>query len=145
MKIALVLTLCMTVFNSFANAEVKIFEKATVRSLSYTTNFEVNPKLERAWLVITEIDDSFEETDEREFRVKLDGLAFNSNTNEIIYTDSDSNKIVCAYYFQKRGIFGYKRINKTNNCKINKSYKVQEVDDGFYIKKILKVLFYFSV
>jgi len=145
MKTALILTLCITVFSSLANDEAKIFEKATVRSLTYTTSFGINQELGRAWLVITEIDDSFEETDEREFRVKLDGLTFNSETKEIIYTDRDSNKIVCARYYHKRGIFGHTGINKTNNCKINKSYEVEEVDDGFYIKKILKVLFYFSV
>jgi hypothetical protein len=121
----------------FANEGSNFFEKFTNRHLDYKTSFKINKDLGRAWVVITEINDFFEETEETEIPVNIEGLKFNKETSEITYKSS-----VCATYTQYRR---YYTLSNTGNCLINKTYSTVEVDDGFYIKKKLKVEFSFSI
>lgn len=121
----------------FANEGSSFFEKFTTRHVEYKTAFKVNKTLGRAWVVITEINDFNEETTEFDTPVKVEGLEFNKETNEVIYKSS-----VCATYTQYKRYF---TLSNTGNCLINTNYSTVEFDDGFYVTKKLKVKFSFDI
>lgn len=129
-KIILLLAISTQIF---ANEGTSFFEKFTSRHVEYKTSFKINKELGRAWVVITEINNFYDETNEIDTPVKVKGLEFNKVTNEITY-----NSTVCAKYTQYRR---YYALSKTGSCQIDQTYSTVEVDDGFNIKKKLRVEF----
>lgn len=121
----------------FAIEESSIYEKFTTRHVEYKTSFKINKALGRAWVVITEINNFYEETEETEIPVNVKDLTFNKETNEITY-----KSLTCATFSQNKR---YYTILHTGTCPIKKTYSTIEVDDGFYIKKNLKVAFSFDI
>ncbi len=144
MKKLLILSLSLITLNSFA-LEKPIVELSHSNSLEYTTRFDINKDLGRAWVVVTQIDDSFDEdTYETDFRVKVEGLSYNTETKEIIFIDKKGIESVCGRLKEKRSFFRPERLTLTSNCKIDKEIVTVEYDDGFIIKNVLKARFYFT-
>jgi len=99
--------------------------------------FDINAELGRAWVNL-EIDDSPSDLDSSSWdeRIKVDGLSYDNDTKEIIYTDENGDVAVCANTRTRgRGIFRNTRLLSTKTCKFKKGTKVKMVDDGYHIRK----------
>jgi hypothetical protein len=98
------------------------------------TSFMLNEDLGRAWVNVLTIHDFDDDTDEVDHYVKVDGLSYNQETKEVIYTDGKS-EVVCARYITRgRGIFRNTRLVNTKDCQFVESREVRSVDDGFYVR-----------
>ena len=102
-----------------------------------TPSFDINAKLGRAWVNL-EIDDSPSDPDSSSYdeRVKIEGLSYDVDTKEVIFTSVNGEITVCAKSRTRgRGIFRNTRIFKTNACKFKKGTEVRTIDDGYDIYK----------
>ena len=130
--------ICLT-FNANAN-NVKIvnilkdtknssFDEATVK-------FNTNPELSRAWVELTLSEDGDEEIYEMTKKIKVEGLSYNNETQEVIYQDNNTN-VVCATLVESRSWLGFSssKLEMTGNCNLTAKKSSELVDDGFYVTK----------
>lgn len=96
--------------------------------------FMVNADLGRAWVNVVTVHDWDEDTDENDHFVKVEGLSYNQDTQEVVYTDGNS-EVVCAVYSTRgRGIFRSTRLRNSGDCKFVQTTEVRSVDDGYYVR-----------
>lgn len=96
--------------------------------------FVVNADLGRAWVNVITVHDWDEDTDEDDNFVKVEGLSYKQDTQEVIYADGNT-EVVCAVYSTRgRGIFRSSRLRNSGNCKFIQTTETKSVDDGFYVR-----------
>lgn len=125
------------IFATSAMASEKTIYKTWNLNAELSAQYQINPELGRAWVEL-EIDDSPSDPDwePEEKRIKIEGLSYNAETKEIIFTDESERETVCAVVKKKgRTIFRTTRIYKRKACKFKIGYITKMVDDGFYVKK----------
>lgn len=136
MKSFILTALLLTSFTASAT-EIKIYSTwANWGQIDFMT-FDINSSLNRAWVTM-ELDSSPSDPDSEpeELRIKVDGLTYDSETKEIIFTNENDIQTVCANMKTRgRGIFRNTRLRKTGNCKFKKSYEIRTRDDGYHVTK----------
>ena len=130
------LLLALTAFSAFAG-EIKIFDKPTwdIHEVSdIKGEFALNAKLGRAWVnfVYSSSVDGPVFNDER---VQVEGLSYNSETNQIMLF-ADGSLIVCANV--KINMFGA-HVKNTGNCSFKKTYYKVDVDNGYEVETVEKL------
>jgi len=133
----LFIILCTVLASSAAfSAEFILSTKTVFWKTEYIQGiFEVNEDLGRAWTVLTFDDKSDPDSVSVEERIQVPGMSFDKTTKEVIII-TETGRVVCAY--QKRGIFGIKRLKETGDCVFKKTIFTVNHDNGFEIRKIQK-------
>lgn len=98
---------------------------------SIRSEFAINKELGRAW-VVTKFDQTTDGPVFYDQRALIEGLTFNTTTQEIIL-DVDGTQTVCARV--KFNVFG-PRIKNTGFCTFHQNYYVKSVDNGYEVEKI---------
>ena len=136
MKMLISLMLSLTAFSALAG-EIKIFDRPTYE-FSQVSNirpeFAINADLGRAWvnLRFDEVGDGPAYYDER---VQVEGLSYNSTTNQIIL-DAEGTQTVCANV--KINFFGT-HIKNTGKCTFAKKHYNVKVDNGYEVETVQKL------
>lgn len=137
-KLFITLFIVGSLFQTEAKAEEVVVFYGDAHSSDYALftkgDFDINKELGRAWVTL-EFAPSYEDGLSSEIRTKIPGMSFDQTTKEVVI-DTDSGRVVCAY--EKRGLFGIKTLQKTNNCKFKESFSTVKVDDGFKVYKVQK-------
>lgn len=133
MKKLLVLLLALASMSSFAQT-IKLYQTMFTYA-RITETFELNKDLGRAWINL-EVDTSMDpDITPDDVRVKIEGLTYNTETKEVIYT-SEGKLTVCAFEKTTRwSIFKNTRLVMTEDCEFKQRIITKMVDDGFEIKK----------
>jgi hypothetical protein len=100
-----------------------------------SASFEINADLGRAWVNL-EIDDapSDPDSDSYDKRVKIEGLSYEVDTKEVIYTSENGIVTVCSQTRTRgRGIFRNTRMKNTQACFFEEGKEIRSHDDGFYV------------
>ena len=126
------LVLCLFIFASASFGEtITLYDKKEKFDHEYDVNFDINAELGRAWTVVTEIEDDYDDTWEKDIRIKVKGLSYKSETKQIFYKD-----VLCANVVTRgRWVFKREVIELTENCSFKTKFYEKFVDDGFEIKK----------
>jgi hypothetical protein len=149
MKLLKNLSICLAMVLSLTSvaSEVTVLELAKqVRANDHDmvkTKFNVNEKLGRAWVEVSLIEISDEEYDlADQLRLKVNGLTYDMNTQEIVYNNNGKN-VVCAQMQTSRSWLGIKtsKLVNTGSCVIGYKNSEESYDDGFYItqRKIMTI------
>lgn len=143
MKNLLILATLLMSFNLLAQDSKPFLSLNHNSNLEYKTYFKINKSLGRAWVEVVAIDDSFDDdTMETEYRAKVEGLSFDNEMSAVVYTNLNGEKSICANFVDNSGrMFRMDKMIKTGDCKVSKTYRTVQVDDGFYIKNIRKIDF----
>lgn len=138
MKKLIALTLLLT-FNAFS-AEILLKTFRYDSDVDYSPEFKVNKELQRAWVNVVEEDNSdWEDTWYDDNFVKVEGLKLVGS--DIVYNDT-----TCAtIYTRGRWIFRGDVIKMTPDCRFTQKTVVENVDDGYYVRRVKKVQVYLSV
>jgi len=134
-------TLALLVFSLTSFADVVVY-KGWETNRTILGTFKINPELGRAWVEV-EVYGMDAESGSDYYRVKVEGLSFDSATKEVIW-DYEGQRIVCAKEVTTgRSIFRHTYI-KNIDCRFKQSVVTELVDDGFEVVKrkyaILKLL-----
>jgi hypothetical protein len=100
-----------------------------------SASFEINADLGRAWVNL-EIDDAPSDTDSDTYdkRIKIEGLSYDVDTKEVIYTSENGIVTVCSQTRTRgRGIFRNTRMKNTQACFFEEGKEIKSHDDGFYV------------
>lgn len=134
MKQLLTALLVLTSISASAKSIV-VFDGLTGDANDTTAEFMINQDLGRAWVNIVTSHDWGEDEFEEDNFVKVEGLSFNQDTQEVIYTD-ETLEVVCATLITRgRGIFKRTKLVASGNCSLVDSVETRSIDDGFRIKK----------
>ncbi len=132
MKKFLVSLLVLASFNVLA--EVKTIQLEKTLSGYYSNmqgEFAINSELGRAWVVVRG-NFSDPESSSDEYRIKIEGLSYNTATKQVVYTNGDKTA-VCANIKITR-VFKDEVIKQTEACTFTERTVKVQVDDGFEIK-----------
>lgn len=138
MKKLIALALLLS-FNAFS-AEILLKTYRYDNDVDYAPEFKVNKDLGRAWVNIVEEDFSDNESSYYvDDFVKVDGLSLVGS--DIVYKDT-----TCAtIYTRGWGIFRGDVIKMTRDCRFTQEVVVENIDDGFYVRRVKKVKVYLVV
>lgn len=127
-------------FAAFAKS-IKLAEYPAEQGVSvYRTQFNVNKSLNRAWVEISLADDSFGDTYYIDKNVKVPGLVYDPAINGVVY-QNDGETVVCGTFYNRRWTIDLgMSFSSTGRCEIVSSIKTEEVDDGFYVRKLDKIV-----
>lgn len=98
------------------------------------TKFMVNADLGRAWVNVVTVHEWDEEDDYEDHFVKVEGLSYNQDTQEVVFTDGNTEVVCAAYSTRGRGIFRSTRLRNSGDCKFVVTKETRSVDDGFYVR-----------
>ncbi len=101
------------------------------------TSFAADRETGRAWIVLNLTPGNAGKGDDAEIsgrnvRVKVQGLALDEATGNIVY-HSDGYSTICAT--PKRRVFKTQMFKSTQNCHIAVTFGTKKIDDGFAMKK----------
>jgi hypothetical protein len=97
--------------------------------------YGINKELDRAWLEFNASNSSDSEDSGDDYRVKIEGLKYDSVLNAITFTKNDKT-VICAQYGTKRFLGrNIETFKETKNCTKEESYKKVMIDDGFNMVK----------
>jgi hypothetical protein len=131
--------------------DVNVYSERFSYDRHYDVEYGVNADYGRAWLVIDieDWDDDDEDVLEWTKRAKIDGLAFNQDTEEINYTDENGVTVCAETYLKTRRIFGRvikKRIiTPTGNCTFKTRKEIRTIDTGYEVYKAKYTVVYMVV
>ncbi len=108
-----------------------------------SAKFDINPEMGRAWVEFT---GSFSDSESLPdtYRLKLEGLSFDKETAQIVYTDGDKT-VVCADVRVGGSIFKPTRIHPTTSCRFTHVVETKMVDNGYEVKKVSYDVEYLTV
>lgn len=137
----------MLFVTGLAQAEtIEVFSQKHGWHLTYETpEFKINPKLGRAWLEVTQVDDSdSEETYYDTFRTKVPGLSFNQTTQDIQVVRNGVTYICAQTEVRARRITGrlVRYIYNTGRCTFSQKTVIEIEDDGYHQRKVKRVKIY---
>jgi hypothetical protein len=134
MKSMLIALLTLASASSFAKT-INLYTTWNTHA-QITSKFDINADLGRAWVSL-DINDSPNDSESmsEEKRIKVQGLSYDAQTNEVIYT-SDGRNIVCAVAVTRgRGIFRNTTIKNSKDCSFKTIIETKMVDDGFNVRR----------
>ena len=135
------ITLALMICSFTALADVVVY-KGWEAHRTILGTFKVNPELGRAWVEV-EVYGIHADSDSDFYRVKVDGLSYDSESKEVVW-DYEGQRVVCAKEVTSgRSIFRHTYI-KNIDCTFKQSVMTELVDDGFEVVKrkyaVLKLL-----
>lgn len=131
MKALLITLLTLTSLTASAKT-VRLFSMWDGFADDIQPEFMVNA--ERAWVNVVTVHEWDEEDDYNDNFIKVEGLSYNPNTKEVIYTEGNQEVVCAAYSARGRGIFRRTSLRNTNDCKFVVTKETRSVDDGFYVR-----------
>lgn len=132
MKKFLVSLMVFASFNVLAEVKTIQLEKTLSGYYSHMQGeFAINSELGRAWVVVRGVF-SDPESSSDEYRIKIEGLSYNKETKQVVYTDGERTA-VCANIKITR-ILKDQFVKQTEACKFEERTIKARVDDGFEIK-----------
>lgn len=133
MKALLITLLTLTSLTASAKT-VRLFSIWDGFADDIQPEFMVNADLGRAWVNVVTVHEWDEEDDYNDNFIKVEGLSYNPNTKEVIYTEGNQEVVCAAYSARGRGIFRRTSLRNTNDCKFVVTKETRSVDDGFYVR-----------
>lgn len=133
--------------SSAAFAEsILIFEEAASRGREiYRVDYNVNKKLNRAWIDITVAESFGDDTHYDDSRVLVKGLSYDPELNGVVY-DLNGEKVLCGTFYNARWVIDYgMSFRPTGRCSLTTKNKTVEVDNGFEIYKVKMHQVFFNV
>ena len=112
-------------------APIVVLDAPIDEAESVSAKFDYDSKLGRAWIDIDEVDNRYEETPVATVMKKVDGLSYDSETNQVLYRTGDRS-IVCA---EEKSFLGIGALYNTGDCQLKVSVEERTVDDGFHPEK----------
>lgn len=130
------------ILTTVAAAETVLVLEAPAGSHSeYAAALDVNKKLGRAWVVVTETSYTFGDAHYTDKRVLVPGLSYDQATKEVIYT-LGTERIVCSNLYNQRWVIDIGgSLHDTGRCRFAVEVVKIQKDDGFEIesKKVVQV------
>jgi len=123
----------------FAHAEpltIMLAEHDQLRPHNPQAQFEINPDLGRAWVIVSfERPSLWEEPLKTYQRVKVEALRFDLKRNAIVLSLQD-REVICATVRERRRLgSSHYHIQPTKACRLETVINRELVDDGFFIKQ----------
>jgi hypothetical protein len=138
--LSLVVLLTATVSEA---ASIKIYEDKPDGD-HISASFAVNKDLGRAWVEVREVTYGDENSHDITTKVKVPGLSYDPELSAIVFED-EGRVVECANVVTSgRSIFRMTKIKNTN-CSFSVEKLMMDIDDGFYIKRQLRVQVYLNV
>lgn len=130
---------------AFAESMVIFEEEASRGEDIYRVDFDVNKKLNRAWVNVSVAESFGDDTHYTDTRVKIKGLAYDPEQNGVVY-DLNGEQVLCGTFYNARWVIDYgMSFRPTGRCTLTNKKITVEVDNGFEIYKIQKLQVIFSV
>lgn len=143
----MLITILATIISSAAFAEsTMIFEETASRGQEiYRLDFDVNKKLNRAWVDITVAESFGDDTHYSDSSVLVKGLSYDPEQNGVVY-DLNGEKVLCGTFYNAPWVIDYgMSFRSTGRCTLTKKKVTVEVDNGFEIYKVKKLQVFFNV
>lgn len=134
MKQLLTVLLILTSVSASAKS-ITVFNKWAGYADDMIPEFMVNKDLGRAWVNIVTVDDWGEDEYETDNFVKIEGLSFNQETQQIVYTDGTSEVVCATVRTRGRGIFRRTKIVNSGECNFVHTVERRSLDDGFRVSR----------
>lgn len=133
----LLLVVSMFMMGSAFAGEITVFDKSSYEigyNVTVSQEFVVNEEMGRAWIEFS-VSDSDPDSTSDEYRTKLDGLSFDTNTSSIVL-EHEGQLVTCANVVTKgRSVFKTRVIKPTGNCAFKGEWRTIVYDDGYEMKK----------
>ena len=133
MKVLLTIALVLTSLTASAKT-IRLKSMWSGFADDIETKFMVNADLGRAWVNVITIHEWDEDDDYNDHFVKVEGLSYNTETKEVVFTDGTSEVVCATYSTRGRGIFRSTRIRNTGACTFKVIKEYRDVDDGYYVR-----------
>lgn len=134
MKSLLVLALLLTSVAASAKS-IRLFTVRSGYADEIQTEFKVNKDLGRAWVNVMTITDYWDEDEDiTDNYIKVEGLSYDKDTQEVVYTEQEATVVCASIRSRGRGIFRHLRMDNTSECSFRIATEFKDVDDGFYVR-----------
>ena len=128
MKALLTIALVLTSLTASAKT-INLFSVRSGFADDIEAKFMVNADLGRAWVNVIIGQDWGDEYDETDNFIKIEGLSYDQETKEVVYTDGTTEVVCAAFSSRGRGIFRSTRIRNTNACSFKVTKEYRDTDD----------------
>lgn len=132
----LLLSISILMMGTAFAGEITVFDKSWYEigyNVSVSQEFVVNEEMGRAWIEIS-VSDTDPESSSTEFRTKVDGLSFDTETSSIVL-DHEGQIVTCANVITKgRSVFRTRVVRPTGRCSFKGAWRKITYDDGFEMK-----------
>ena len=145
MKVIFLLVSVLLSQGAFAE-KLLVYKKTHARE-KVVLSYEVEKDLGRAWVEIELYTDTYGEDEwSKKLRTKVEGLSYNPELKAIEYQKANGETVVCANIKTKKMLgFYYDSKKSTGNCKLSFDYNVEQIDDGYSVRKASVLNVYFEV
>lgn len=121
-----------------------IFETDNSWDYDVYPEFQINKQLGRAWVNVVLTKSWGDSTDSYDNRVKVEGLAYNAETKEIVL-EKDGQQIVCGNLYNRRWVLDFGgTIRMTNRCKFTVKKFKKVIDNGFETHRVPVIHVFFD-
>lgn len=133
MKALLISLLALASINASAKT-IKLYSIWDGFADDIQPEFMINKDLGRAWVNVVTVQEWDEDDDYNDNFIKVEGLTYNQETKEVVYSEGTKSVVCAAYQTRGRGIFRRTVLKNTSDCQFVISKETRSVDDGFYVR-----------
>lgn len=129
---------CLLLASSLTQAAqpitLELADHGQVRAYNPSTQFEVNPELGRAWVLVNfDLVPQWDEPPKHYQRIQVEGLHFDAERSAVVLSLPDRD-VTCATVSERRvlGITSH-LVRPTSECRIETVTQRESVDNGFFV------------